>query len=274
MGTANATVTIVDDDLAPIPPVPPTQTSNVKARYGGAMDGVLLAMLFGLLAVTLYGRRRAQRRSSTAPLAAGAIACALFATLSPQARADGWYLGGRAGVAESTQTAADIEQALAALGHDVDVEVQDNQPTYELFGGYRWSSGLALEASLYDLGDYEVDVTASTSSPGTLLADTETVLADSGRGISAALAWNWRIGENFEITPRVGAYYWESLRRVESEAGRVSDQEFGVDLMGGITLACRLDEHWWMGVDWQVWAANGRNDLRSITASLSYRFGE
>ena len=65
LGTANATVTIVDDDLAPIPPAPPTQTSNVKARYGGAIDGVLLAMLFGLLAVTLYGRRRAQRRSST-----------------------------------------------------------------------------------------------------------------------------------------------------------------------------------------------------------------
>ena len=72
----------------------------------------------------------------------------------------------------------------------------------------------------------------------------------------------------------MGAYYWESLRRVESEAGRVSDQEFGVDLMGGITFACRLDEHWWMGLDWQAWAANGRNDLRSITATLSYRFGE
>ena len=274
LGTANATVTIVDDDLPPIPPVPPTQTSNVKARYGGAMDGVLLAMLFGLLAVTLYGRRRAQRRGSNVPVAAGAIACAMFATLPPEARADGWYLGGRAGVAESTQTAAEIELALETLGHDVDVEIQDNQPTYQLFGGYRWSSGFALEASLYDLGDYEVDVTASTTSPGTLLADTETVLADSGRGISAALAWSWRIGENFEITPRVGAYYWESLRRVESEAGRVSDQEFGVDLMGGITFACRIDEHWWMGLDWQAWAANGRNDLRSITASLSYRFGK
>ena len=61
---------------------------------------------------------------------------------------------------------------------------------------------------------------------------------------------------------------------MESEAGRVTDNEFGVDLMGGVTFACRIDDHWWLGVGYEAWAANGRNDLRAVTASLSYRFGD
>ena len=61
---------------------------------------------------------------------------------------------------------------------------------------------------------------------------------------------------------------------MENEAGRVTDREFGVDLMGGITFDWRMDERWWMGLGWQAWAANGHNDLRSITAWLSYRFGK
>ena len=157
------------------------------------MDGVLLAMLLGLLAVTLYGRRRAQRRSSTTSLAAGAIACAL-ATLTPQ-RAP---TAGTSAVAPAWPSPRRHQRISNRhwehSGHDVDVEIQDDQPTYELFGGYRWCSGFALEASLVSTSvTTKSDVTASTTSPGTLLADTETVLADSGRGISAALAWNWRM---------------------------------------------------------------------------------
>ena len=274
LGTASATLTIVDDDLAPIPPDPPTQTSNVKARYGGSMDVVFLAMLAGLLGVTLYGRNRGRRQGAPPPLAVAALAGTLLVSLAPQVRADGWYAGMRAGVAESTQEAGDVERALEALGHDVDVQSEGKQPAIELYGGYRWASGFAVEGGVFDLGEYQVDVTGDTSNAALLLGDTESVLADSGRGVNLALAWNWRIGERFEITPRVGAYYWESRHRVESEAGTVTDNEFGVDLMGGITFACRIDEHWWLGLGYEAWAANDRNDLRAITASLSYRFGK
>ncbi len=273
LGTATATVTIVDDDLPPVPPDPPTQPTQVKARYGGAMDVVLLAMLTGLLGVTLYGRHRARRRTTAAPLAV-VLAGTMLAGPAPEARADGWYAGMRVGVAESTQEASDVERALEALGHDVEVQAEGKQPAVELYGGYRWANGFAIEGGVFDLGEYQVDVSGETDNAAALLADTESVLADSGRGVNVALAWNWRIGERFEITPRIGAYYWESRHRVESEAGRVTDNEFGVDLMGGVTFACRIDDHWWLGVGYESWAANGRNDLRAVTASLSYRFGD
>jgi hypothetical protein len=183
-------------------------------------------------------------------------------------------VGARAGLAQSTQEAADIDAGLTAEGHDVSVTLDDEQPTYTLFGGFRWANGFAVEASVFDLGEYEVAVEAETSSPSGLLADTETLLGDGGRGVSAALAWTWNAGGYLEITPRIGAYYWESGRSVQSEAGRLEDREFGVDLMGGISFDFRVAERWRLGLGWEAWAADGRNDVQAVIASLSYHFGE
>ena len=180
----------------------------------------------------------------------------------------------RAGVSQSTQEPADVAAALGREGHDASVTMNEDQATYALFGGYRWSNGLAIEASVFDLGKFEVNVDAETTSPTELLSDTEAVLGDSGRGLSAALAWTWRVGERFEITPRVGAYYWDSRRVVESNAGRVEDHDYGVDLMGGISFDYRIDPHWSLGLGWETWAAGERNDVQAIIASLRYQFGE
>jgi hypothetical protein len=81
-----------------------------------------------------------------------------------------------------------------------------------------------------------------------------------------------KIGASFEITPRIGAYYWESRRTVENAAGRITNREFGVDLMGGISFDWRLGEHWALGLGWEAWAAGNRNDLHALTAGLRYSF--
>jgi Calx-beta domain-containing protein/beta-propeller repeat-containing protein/OmpA family protein len=275
IGAANvATVTLLDNDAtpAPPPPAPPqAQSGNVSGRYGGALDGVLAIMLFGLLAATWYGRRRALRRNEA--LQAVPLLALTLASFAGAARADdAWYLGARAGVAESTLDAGKLEAALGALGHDVSVSVDDQDPTYALFAGYRWSNGLALETSLFELGEYEVAISGTTASPGALLSDSQRLLADGGRGVSAALAWSWRLGQRFEITPRIGAYYWESRRTVENQAGRITNREFGVDLMGGISFDWRLGERWSLGVGWEAWAAGEHNDVRALTAGLRYSF--
>jgi hypothetical protein len=261
LGTATATVTIVDNDL---PPGPVPQTTSVSGRYGkGAMDGGFLALLFALAACLSLLRLRTARR---------AAALATAAMLATQAQAgDGWYVGVRAGAAESTQSASDIERGLVARGHDVTVEADDRQPTYSLLAGYRFANGLALEGSFIELGEYEVAVNGTTMSPATLLADTESLLADGGRGVSAALAWHLPLGEKFELVPRIGVYYWDSAQEVCSGATRIRDRESGVDLTGGLTLAWKVDERWMLGIGWESWAAGPRNDLRAINAMLVYR---
>ena len=220
LGTATATVTIVDNDL---PPEPVPQTTSVHGKYGkGSMDGTFLVVLLSLAACVSLLRLRAARR-------AAALAAAVLATQAQAA--DGWYVGIRAGAAESTQSASDIERGLAARGHDVTVAADDRQPTYSLLAGYRFANGLALESSLVELGEYEVAVHGTTTNPAALLADTESLLAD-GCGVSAALAWHLPLGKNFELTPRAGVYYWDSEKQLRSDATRSRSRETGVDLTG------------------------------------------
>jgi hypothetical protein len=263
LGTASAIVTIVDNDL---PPGPVPQATSVRGKYGkGSMDGAFLAVLLALAACVSLVRLRATRRAAI--LAAAAL-------LATHAQAeDGWYLGVRAGAVESTQSASDIERGLVARGHDVTVDADDREPTYSLLAGYRFANGLALESSFVELGEYDVAVTGTTTSPATLLADTESLLADGGRGLSAALAWHLPLGKQFELTPHVGVYYWESQQRVGSGASHIRDHESGVDLTCGITLAWKIDERWVMGIGWESWAAGPRNDLRAVNVMLAWRVG-
>ncbi len=265
LGTVTASVTIADDDSAP---GPEAQNTSVKGSYGkGSMDAGLLALLLFVLACAKLGRRRVARMA-----ACTAVAVGIASTAGAQA-ADGWYLGVRAGAGESTQRESDLKSALDARGHEVSVDADAHQPAYTLFAGYRFDNGLALEAGLVELGEYEVTVSGTTTSPATLLADTQALLADAGRAVSATLAWHLPLGERLELTPRLGAYYWESRRSVVGIAGRIRDQEEGVDLTAGITIAWRLDERWSLGLGWESWAAGDRNDLRVWNAALVYRLG-
>jgi hypothetical protein len=265
LGTATATVTILDNDVTPPGPGPVTQPVSARGRYGGALDGGFVAALCVLGAWAVWARRRRRMAAVAAMALAGATGA--------QAE-EGWYLGARAGVAETTQQAADLERGLAARGHDVSVALDDSDPTYSLLGGYRWANGLALEGGWFELGEYEVAVSGTTTSPGALLSDTESLLGDGGRGVSAAIAWSIPLGQRLEVTPRIGGYYWDSRKRVTSSAGSIQDHEFGVDLYGGVTLACKIGDRWKIGLSWEAWAADGRNDVRSLNAEISYRFGE
>jgi hypothetical protein len=265
LGMASATVTIVDNDVTPPGPGPVTQPVSARGKYGGALDGGFVAVLCVLGAWAVWARQR--RRT----LAVAAVALAGAAGAQAE---EGWYVGARAGIAETTQQASDLERGLAARGHDVSVDLDDSDPTYSLLGGYRWANGLALEGGWFELGEYEVAVSGTTTSPGALLSDTESLLGDGGRGVSAAIAWNIPLGQRLEVTPRIGGYYWDSRKRVSSSAGSIEDHEFGVDLYGGVTLACKIGDRWKIGVSWEAWAADGRNDVRSLNAEISYRFGE
>jgi hypothetical protein len=187
--------------------------------------------------------------------------------------ASGWFIGVRGGVAESTLDEGELERALAAHGHGTTVSLDDREATWSLFGGYRWASGLGLEANVVDLGEYDVTISGSSTAPGALLADARSVLADAGRGAGAALSWRWAIGRRFAVTPRVGAYYWESERTLTTGALSVRRTENGLNLMGGVAFGVELTPTWSLALGWDLYDAGGRNDLRGYSASVEYRFG-
>jgi OOP family OmpA-OmpF porin len=205
-------------------------------------------------------------------------ACALLLVAgAPNAHAaddvSGWFIGLRGGIAESTLDEGDLERALAARGHNAAVSLDDQEPTWSVFGGYRWAMGLGLEAFAIDLGEYDVAINTASTNPGGLLADARSVLADAGRGAGVALSWRWAITDRFAITPRLGGYYWESERTLTSGAQRIERSENGLNAMGGIALGIQLSSAWSLAFGWDAYDAGGRNDVRAYSATVEYRFG-
>jgi hypothetical protein len=299
--TSSATVTIVDDDPAAVtpPPAPPpaAQNSGARGSYGGgAMGGVFLLIGLALAAIArerrLFfpssSRMRGPIRSRMGPRLRGgderrvvdrivASTALVLSTNAVHAAADdaasGWFIGVRGGVAESTLDEGELERALAARGHSTTVSLDDQEPSWSLFGGYRWASGLGLEANVVDLGEYDATISGSSTAPGALLADARSLLADAGRGAGAALSWRWAIGERFAVTPRIGAYYWESERTLTTGAQNGRRTENGLNLMGGVAFGVEITPAWSLALGWDVYDAGGRNDLRGYSASVEYRFG-
>ncbi len=274
---ASATVTILDNDLPP--PGPATQSVSTRGSYGGgAMGWWMLAPALLLLLSRRSGfspttRSRAKAccagmrewrgrrmRWSARPTAALLL---LFLPIASWAADDdaGWYVGLRGGVATSTLDDSDIERALAARGHVVDATLDDSHTMGALFGGHRWANGLGLEVGLVDLGEYLVELSATTADPEGLLADARSVLADAGRGVSASLTWTWQLTEQLELTPRAGVYYWESERELRSNAGRLRSTDSGVEATAGIALGWRLSPAWSLAIGWDAWDAGDRNDV-------------
>jgi hypothetical protein len=243
---ASATVTIVDND--PAPPGPATQSVDARGSYGGGAMGWFMVII--------------------------GIAFVLAPALGSAAeRAAGWYVGMRGGVAKSTLDAGEFERALAARGHSVEATVDDGDPMAAVFGGYRWANGLGLEGVLVDLSEYDVTLSGTTTNPAGLLQDAQAALADAGRGLGVSLTWSWPFAERFDLTARVGGYYWESERELDGSFGRLTQDESGFDGTAGLSVTMRLSQSWSLGAGWEVWDAGDRNDVRAWTAVLTYRFG-
>jgi hypothetical protein len=267
---ASATVTILDDDLPP--PGPSTQNVSARGSYGGGAMGWWMVVLAALLVL-----RRSPAKAGPTPIARFTSIAGLLVLPFVASAADdgaGWYIGVRGGVATSTLSEGDIERALAERGHEVDATVDDSHAMGAVFGGHRWANGFGLEVGYVDLGEYEVELAATTTDPDGLLVDAQAELADAGRGLSAALTWSWALGDSIELTPHVGAYYWESERELRTSDGNLKSEEDGVDATAGITLGWRLSPAWSLGIGWDVWAAGDRNDLHTWSAALTYRFAD
>jgi hypothetical protein len=259
---ASATVTIVDDD--PPPPGPVQQNVSARGSYGGGAMEWWMVVVLGVLALL--------RRVKIRPVSLAALLFLLPFAASAADETAGWYVGVRVGVATSTLGEGEIERALAARGHAVDASVDDSHAMGALFGGHRWSNGFGLEVGFVDLGEYDIALSGTTTDPAGLLPDAASQLADAGRGLSASLTRTWALTDRLDLTPRVGAYYWESKRELRSGAGRLEREESGVDATAGLTLGIRLSPSWSLGLGWDAWAAGDRNDVRTWTAALTYRF--
>jgi hypothetical protein len=252
---AAATLTITDDETP--------ATSPVKARgsYGGGSAGTWLLLLLALLVL--------RRRTRQAMMAAAPLALATVASTAQAAEA-GWYVGARGGVASSSQGSNDLNRDLAGVGLTADVDDEDFGGS--LYVGRAFGNGLALETGVVALGEYDVDLSGDVADPPAALGDAVRLLGNGGLGIMALARWNLALGDSFEFAPRAGVYYWTSDNELQAGGIRVSRDEDGFDLTGGLSLAWRASTAWSVGLAWDYYPQADRNDVQVYGLQLEYRW--
>ena len=98
---------------------------------------------------------------------------------------DGWYLGGALG-------SVNVDSSAARTGAE--------DASFNLYGGYQFGRGIALEAGYVDFGDLD-------ARPGPLMGIGRTRIKASGFAFAAA--GRIPLGRSFDFEAKLGAFFWD-----------------------------------------------------------------
>ncbi|MES2184071.1 MAG: OmpA family protein [Pseudomonadota bacterium] len=210
-----------------------------------------------------------------APRALGLAAVAAFAT--PVLAQDApWYLGANVGRSSTAIDDGRIRSGLAGMGLATSgISDRDHDTGYKLFGGYRFSKNIALEAGWFDLGRF--GYTASTVPAGTLGGDIRV------KGLNLDLVGTLPLTNRLSVLARAGITNARSDGRFGATGAarvpyastnpsqRATNYKFGAGLAYDFsdTLGMRVEAERFRISD----AVGNKGNIDLLSVGLVYRFG-
>ena len=171
----------------------------------------------------------------------------LVAVLIPAASQAGWYLGAEAG--RSNADSIDIN-----FDTPPDLESDDQDTVYSLFGGLTFGSNLALELGYADLGEY------SATQPGTLdvkIEPTAYYLSAIGK-VS--------VHPRVKLFGRLGVAYWSTDLSLTDFVDSSSGDDSGYDPLVGLGFEWSVLDRMDLRVEWEQFQNVGQDTKASIPA--------
>lgn len=206
------------------------------------------------------------------------LACTLL--ISPpllaqeQLLVPGWYGGLGVGPSRSNIDEGRITSRLLGGGLTVtDLEKDNSDTGYKLYGGYQFGPHLAVEGGYFDLGRFGFN--ASTTPAGTLHGDIRL------KGLNLDLVGRLPFTERFSAIGRAGLTYVDTADRFSSTGAvtvadpspgkREGGYKVGLGLQYELSraLALRLEAERYRIND----AVGNRGDIDLVTVGLVFRFG-
>lgn len=185
------------------------------------------------------------------------------------AETHGWY--GRLAAGRSTMDieGSDIDALAAAEGLTTTSSVDDSDTAWKLFGGYRLTTNLGLEAGYAGYGTISTRSTVTAPAAGSFDIDLDVT------------AWNIDavgivpIGGGFELFGKLGVSMWETDASVSGVAagtafsGTAGDD--GNDVHFGLGASYRLTEAIGIRAEWER-IDNDDQDLDAWTFGAQFNF--
>ncbi|QEY12745.1 DUF4347 domain-containing protein [Cellvibrio sp. KY-YJ-3] len=250
--------------VEPPPPPPPAPDVNLKSKGGGAIDGLWLLLLGGVLMMKwITGTNRR-----------GLIALALIATsASSQALTDGKaYVRVDVYKVEGDQREATFTQALSAAGHEFTVDKYDiDRRGYQIAFGYQWHDYTYSELGYLELGDVTVDMTLDGDTDLTAFKrDFANAYPVSASGWTAVQGLTLLRNQPVNISLEAGAYFWQDEKETNQQPITLQSDS-GVAPLAGIRLDLGLTKNLSYGLSVRrIYLADQVVDMYSLSGRLRF----
>jgi OmpA-OmpF porin, OOP family len=180
-----------------------------------------------------------------------------------QADADtGAYLGAGFGKASATDYCTGNSTGLVSINCD------ESDSSFKVFGGYRFTRHLAIEAAYVDLGT----LSATGSFAGNAFSNNTEITGVTLQAVGIAT-----LGDRFSLMGRIGALFWDMNTSSTVGPFHRSTGDDGVDLALGVGAQFTITPHFGIRADLDYYpelgnSNTGEETVRAVTFGIVFLF--
>jgi hypothetical protein len=252
---------------------------------GGAMSGILLALLGVLVLLRVRAARQAIGGTLLCiALGLGVLSGSGVVRADPTAAADvnsvldHVYVGVRAGTMPINLSDAHLDAGLAAAGYgEVSASTHDSAFGGTLYVGYELVPHADLEFD-YTHRDSRVatlsGTVASSASFAPLVQDTAGLIRGYGNIFAVTFRGRLEVAPRVLIDPRIGAFYWNTKVTAAAPGAIFDTNHSGGGLTLGIGAAYRVWRGLEIGAGVDYFDGSPNNSAVLYAGTLEWRFGK
>jgi OOP family OmpA-OmpF porin len=195
----------------------------------------------------------------------GVGAVILSAGLSATAYAEGdtgAYLGAGIGRASASDYCSGNSTGLLTINCD------ESDTSFKVYGGYRFTRHLAIEAAYVDLGK----LNATGSFAGNPFSNSTEITGVTLQAVGIAT-----LGDRFSLTARIGALFWDLNTATTLGPFHSSTGDDGVDIALGVGAQFKFTPHFGIRADLDYYpdlgnSSTGEETVTAVTVGVVFLF--
>ena len=143
----------------------------------------------------------------------------------------GYYAGVKFGKSGLGTNSGDLADDLLDRGHATTVDLENDDSTFSLYGGYRFALPLSVELGWVNLGQVESEIAATPANLNVFLNDVAEEHAFLGKGVNLRGIVHVLDTERVQLGLGLGVWAWSADVEAEAASGQiVRIDESGIDL--------------------------------------------
>lgn len=147
----------------------------------------------------------------------------------------GYYAGVKFGKSELDTNSGDLNDALTARGYSATTDLENDDSTFSVYGGYRFAQPFSVELAWVNLGQVESEISATPPNLNVFLNDVADVHPFLGKGVNLKGIYHLLDRERVQLGVSLGVWFWDADVEAEAASGQlVNIDESGVDLNYGL----------------------------------------